>query len=342
MRPDAQNRIVTIKTENIKMDSNDRDIAIKMDNIFLPYAVKCRDKIVARNGRFVHYTSADSAVKIIQSRKFWMRNAKCMNDFTEVSHGHDLLVNFFRNPDRKKLFSDVLKPFGDEFADETLASFDKWWDTIEYNTFICSISKHDPSEDMDGRLSMWRAYGQQSAKAAIVLNIPFEPDNATKGLNLFLHPVAYFSYEDVDKELNEVINNINNNIDFLLLQGGQAIKNAIFGMLVMAAVSLKHEGFKEEKEWRVIYLPDLNSSNLMLRSIETINGVPQIVYKIPLEENPTENVVGISIPQLVDRIIIGPSEYSLPLFEAFKIALENAEVENATTRVIISRIPLRT
>ena len=75
---------------------------------------------------------------------------------------------------------------------------------------------------------------------------------------------------------------------------------------------------------------------------ETITGVPQTVYKIPLENNPVGNVIGISIPELVERVIIGPSEYALPLHEAFKIALEDAGVESASSKVIISGIPLRT
>jgi hypothetical protein len=80
----------------------------------------------------------------------------------------------------------------------------------------------------------------------------------------------------------------------------------------------------------------------MLRSIETIGGVPQTVYQIPLEENPTEGVSGVDIPQLFERIIIGPSEYPFPMYQAFRLALEEAGVEDAGSRVIISGIPLRT
>jgi hypothetical protein len=66
------------------------------------------------------------------------------------------------------------------------------------------------------------------------------------------------------------------------------------------------------------------------------------VYQILLEENPTAEVTGVGIPQLVERIIIGPSEYPFPMYQAFKAVLEEAGVENAGSRVIISGIPLRT
>ncbi|MBW2318859.1 MAG: hypothetical protein JRF24_09310, partial [Deltaproteobacteria bacterium] len=86
----------------------------------------------------------------------------------------------------------------------------------------------------------------------------------------------------------------------------------------------------------------LNPSKLISRKIETIDGVPQNVYQIPLEDNPSENVVGVAIPELIDRIIIGPSEYPIPIYEAFRVALDEAGVENSSSRVFISGIPLRT
>jgi len=323
------------------MSDNEYLIQMQLESIFMPYAKRRRDEIVVRKGRFVHYTSAENAMKIIKSKTLWMRNAKCMNDYMEVSHGHELLVQFFQDKDRKESFCRALEPCGNTIGQKALEFFDQWWATLEFNVFISSISEHELDEDKHGRLSMWRAYSQSSVKAAIVVNVPFEPYDATKGLKLLLSPVAYFNYEDVERELNTVMENIKNNIGFLLALDSQVIINAIFVMLLMAAVSLKHEGFKEEKEWRIVYLPDLSPSKLISSSIETINGVPQTIYQIPLEEYPTENVVGVSVPQLIERIIIGPSEYPLAIYQAFKVALEEAGVENAGARVIVSGIPLR-
>jgi hypothetical protein len=327
-----------------EMENSAKSNLIKLANIFRPYAMKRWSEVVAQRGRFVHYTSAENAMRIIESKQFWMRNAKCMNDYMEVSHGHDLLVKFFqnKNPDHRKLFYSTLEPCGKEIAQKAISSIDTLWDKIEFNTFIGSISEHDIDENAHGRLSMWRANGTASAKAAIVLNIPFEPDNPIEGLRLVMSPVRYFGYENVEKEFTEVINNIKNNIDFLRVQGSQVIINSIFTMLVIAAVSLKHVSFREEREWRLIYLPDFAPSKLMSREIEIISGVPQPVYQIPLMDNPAENVVGIGIPQLIDRIIIGPSEYPYPLYQAFTTILEKAGVDNPGSRVIISGIPLRT
>ncbi|MBP7766589.1 MAG: hypothetical protein KA113_15485 [Syntrophaceae bacterium] len=321
-----------------------RDVAVKIESIFLPNRAAKIDNIKNRNGRFVHYTSAQNAIKIIQGKKLLMRNAKCMNDYAEIITGYNYLLDFFHEDSdkNKKLFVKTLEPFGKEIAQNSLSLFDKWWGNIEFNTFIACISEHAPNEDKHGRLSMWRAYGQSDAKAAIVLNLPFDQPGATKGLKLILSPADYDGREGLKRQLYTVIDNINNNRSFLLSMGTEAIITSIFAMLMVMAVSQKHEGFKEEMEWRVIHLPNMNSSKLISSSIETFNGVPQIVYQIPLKDDETENVTGVNIPQLVDRIIIGPSEYPFPMHQAFAAALKDAGVEKAESRVVISGIPLRT
>lgn len=60
------------------------------------------------------------------------------------------------------------------------------------NTYIASISEHDNNEDMHGRLSMWRAFGNIVARVAIVLNIPWYTGGA-QAVNVMFSPVAYSS-----------------------------------------------------------------------------------------------------------------------------------------------------
>jgi transcriptional regulator with XRE-family HTH domain len=110
---------------------------------------------------------------------------------------------------------------------------------------------------------------------------------------------------------------------------------------VVLNVSLKHIGFVEEREWRVIYIPDVNRSELIAPGIEVIGGVPQIIFKVPLEEMPSKNVIGVGIPALVDRVIIGPTAYPGPMYSAFVAVLEGAGVPDARSRVVLSGIPLR-
>jgi hypothetical protein len=71
-----------------------------------------------------------------------------------------------------------------------------------------------------------------------------------------------------------------------------------------------------------------------------IRGVPQPVYKIPLQ-NITEINLVAAIPELFDRIIIGPTQYPLALGEAFQELLTEAGVKDPENKICISDIPLR-
>jgi len=94
-------------------------------------------------------------------------------------------------------------------------------------------------------------------------------------------------------------------------------------------------------EWRVVYSPSLEESEYLKKEIIVFRGVPQPIYKIPLKDLPEEGLIGIEIPSLLDRIIIGPTEYSQVMYEAFCDLLLEAGVENPSDKVSISNIPLR-
>ena len=64
--------------------------------------------------------------------------------------------------------------------------------------------------------------------------------------------------------------------------------NVVFNMLAAGVTCLKHEGFLEEREWRVIYWPQRSLSPLMESSIEVVGGIPQTVYKLPLDREKSD------------------------------------------------------
>ena len=93
--------------------------------------------------------------------------------------------------------------------------FDQWWTNISLGTYITSISEHDDKEDLHGRLSMWRAFGGNTARVAIVLRIPwFSP--GSEALNLMVSPVAYLREEEAHAVIEKVVENIRSDHDFLV------------------------------------------------------------------------------------------------------------------------------
>ncbi len=58
------------------------------------------------------------------------------------------------------------------------------------------------------------------------------------------------------------------------------------------------------------------------RSVEVIGGVPQTVYKIP-SKTMQKQIHGVSIHDIIDRVIIGPLSI-MPIYEAFFSILRDA------------------
>jgi hypothetical protein len=117
-----------------------------------------------------------------------------------------------------------------------------------------------------------------------------------------------------------------------------------FFSFVIASTCVKHEGFKEEREWRIVYLPGyyppLNPPRID-SEIVALSGVPQTVFKFPLDASVAPEIAEIDIAAIFDRLIIGPSRYPWVMYEAFRKTLERAGVADAGSRIITSLIPIR-
>lgn len=80
----------------------------------------------------------------------------------------------------------------------------------------------------------------------------------------------------------------------------------------------------------------------MESSTELVGGVPQVVYKLPLDVTVSDSLSHLEFSHLFDRLIIGPSPYVLVMCQAFVEALKKAGVTDAENRVVNSGIPIRT
>jgi hypothetical protein len=187
---------------------------------------------------------------------------------------------------------------------------------------------------------MWRAYGGNSGVALVMNSSAFvRPSDVLKA---YTSPVAYLSEQGFETEFCKVAEALETHGDFVRGLGKDAALATLFDALRYSVLCTKHPGFHEEREWRIIYQPKYENSRWMKREIVQIRGVPQPIYKIPLKDIPEENFSGIRIPDLLDRIIIGPTQYPSAMKEAFSVLLEDAGVSDAASKIFISDIPLRT
>lgn len=316
------------------LDAND----LRTLELFYPFAFAQTMRGIQQRIRFAHYSSADAAMKILQSNQVWMRKASAMNDFREIDYGKECLIGAYASETGKQLKAALEKMFPG-ITEDIQDRFNTWYPHFETGTFLTCISEHDASEDRIGRLSMWRAYGGTTGVAVVLHGAPFlAPSDALKA---YTSPVAYLSHLEFQSEFDHLVSGIISNAHFVKSLGRDNVLANIFNAFRMATICTKHPGFREEQEWRVIYNPIWQQSNRITSSVEIIRGVPQIVQKITLIDIPDEGLVGITIPDIVERVIIGPTDFPLEIREATIELLKAKGVVDAASKVIISDIPLR-
>ncbi len=307
-------------------------------SILFPYAWEKVEHVQQQNLRFVHYCGADAAMSMLSTRQVWMRNATCMNDFSEIEHGLNCLISAYdaEEGENFRTFIDSIHP---GISKELQNLFNSWVNDFRTGTYIACISEHDDDEDQNGRLSMWRAYGNGSGIAIVLNNTAFLSDS--DALRAYSSPVMYADVSGFKSQFLRVVDSMRINHAFLKEVPRKVLFNNLFHMLRFAVLCTKHPGFSEEKEWRVIYSPKFDNSPYLTQDLVSVRGVPQHVFRIPLQNIPSENFYGASVDELVDRIIIGPTQYGSAIKAAFTSLLEQCGTQDAANRVWISQIPLR-
>ena len=308
---------------------------MKFNEIFRPGLIEEGLAVEKKQKRFVYYTSSETAMKVLRNQELWFRNAKVMNDFSEISYGLELIRTVFSGSEGKR-FRDAVEsvfPGTIQQAEELLSSWASDW---QFETYIACVSIHNPNEDNSGRLSMWRAYGNV---ALVINNTPMTA--ITDQLGVFSIPVLYLSNKELNALLSQITDAILKNSIYLQEKGQKELVAYIHNMLFRFAIATKHPGFKEEKEWRLYYRPSESNSPCMTAETVVLSGVPQKIYKLRLAHEPQNGLFHADIPSLLNRVIIGPTEFPYISYKAFVDVLSDLSVENSGKKVIISDIPLR-
>lgn len=325
---------------------------LEIAEVFMPNAIREMKRIKENNIRFVHYTSAEAGLKIIRSKNVYLRNSTVMNDFSEIDHGWRCLKNAYNNSPLGERLEILLRKIQADLPEIFKQNFQDTLQEIQSQTYLISISEHgnqlgQVDEDAFGRLSMWRAYGPQNGVAFVLNNKAFV--NESDALGAYTSPVIYRTLDEYKVDFEEIICAMEANIEKLSKYGGKYIHDILQNTFKFSIQSTKHPAFKEEKEWRIIYFPPtadvspqraVRGERIKL-NISSIRGVPQKIYLLPLNDFPDEGFVGATLPDLIDRILIGPSLDSYQIWEALVKELEDAGVNNPKLKVFITGIPLR-
>jgi hypothetical protein len=318
------------------------DQLIQRVSLFHPFTADAYRRIIKYNTHFVHYTTAETAANIIRGATVWMRNARVMNDFSEIEYGVNRLAAAYNQSPVGKRLKRFLDDVAPGISAEIEALYNGWHHRFAACTYLACVSEHHKRENQHGRLSMWRAYGGQTSVALVMKHDPFL--SPVDVIHAYSSPVLYADQPRFNHELSRLANNLKNRRDEVALLSREEIKASMFAVFYFAALCTKHPGFHEEREWRVIHSTEIFPSDHVRQTLETVRGVPQMVSKLPLHdiEGPDgERFTGATVPDLLERVIIGPSDAGPVLRDAFVHLLDEAGVPDPASKVFSSGIPLR-
>lgn len=293
----------------------------------------------------VHYTTAENALNIFKG-EVWLRNTRVMNDVAEIQHGAAFIEKALgRNasataePVLRRL-GNILDRAHPGIADQVFQDFQsKLWNLI-HRTHVTCLSVHHPETEKNGRLSMWRAYTGNYAGVALVLN-PEPFTQLVEDPSFFSVPVTYDTESELQQKLHRIGSDAEKGLRFLASQPRELVGWYFGSLLRKIATASKHHGFREEEEWRVMHTRSVDPQDGLKYELAAIRGIPQIVTKLSLQPNGPFAAQGLTIPNLLRQVIIGPTNFPFVVAEAIQSAMEMAGVENAASKIHISQIPLR-
>jgi hypothetical protein len=290
--------------------------------------------------KLAHYTSFEVALAIIEGEAVWMRDVSHMNDIGEVRYGINAVDAFISETSDRQLLTSTLDLIHAGLGAQIVPLWQLMKANISTSVYISCFSEHLPGKEDFGRLSMWRAYCCKPDGVALVLNTePFRLES--NALNAYSSPVFYGTAGEFHGKFREMLANISANADMLRSIDPQTLLGNVFMAILFGAVCLKHPGFSEEKEWRIIHMSMIKMPTLLRKREVTIRGGDETIFEIPLRDAPEQGLVGIEIKDILHQIIIGPSNRAEAIRSTLANALHRKGIINAAYRVLASEIPLR-
>lgn len=300
---------------------------------------------ISPSDRFAHYTSRDAVGKIIlgdqQGNQYlWLRNSRLMNDFSEVEWGKSCLDYTLNNWRVHERFKRVLNVIHEDLYDRIETSLQNEASNLGDKTSLLSLTLHNQSESLTGKLSMWRAYGLSESfeNACLVFNTaPFL--NRQIAFETVLSPVMYGGKEKFADEFEGLLYRIELLAAELKILPFEIIFSNLKRALDFIVLSTKHPGFHEEKEWRVIHQP--STSRPAPPAIPDPSDPTKQIHLIPLKNRPEKGLWGATPDESLERIIIGPTADVSKSQKHYIDLLTRANITHARERVISCEIPLR-
>jgi hypothetical protein len=330
---------IHFKNEYAGEKMNDEEIIKLFDPLWAD--LRGDDSFPARRPLLAHYTSIVVLEAILKNNEVWLSNPLFMNDMEEVRFGMIAGANLFLGSSE---IESACK--GKQRFDALKLAFNRYHNTFAndhvLDTYVFCLSEH-AKDDTDGLLSMWRGYGGNGNGAAIV----FDTAKITAREESPLI-IANVHYGTAEERLNWLRQRVT---QFAEILGSSTIPDdklwlgsyCFFQRLQSFSIFTKHRGFKEENEWRMVYMRDRDREKVFDRMFSYWVGPRGVEPKLKLkiEAIPDLPETDLSLSKIVERVILGPS-LSSPLARGtiFRM-LDTLGRSDLKDRVRSSTIPFR-
>jgi Protein of unknown function (DUF2971) len=299
------------------------------------------DQFYVTKPLLAHYTSLEALEKILQSNEVWLSNPLFMNDLDEVKFGvmngvasiksSETVRTALKTEVRHRIFGEALDFYISHFEENHLL-----------DTYVFCLSEHDP-QNSDGMLSMWRGYGGNGRGAALVFDT--KKLSAVEDSPFVLARVHYGS----SKERFQWFDQLGSAFAKILAESDvpddklYIASHAILRRITLGSLFMKHDGFKEEREWRVVHMADQAHEGKLKLMQHYRNGPRGVEPKLRFKFEPIENVTpaDFSLDHLLASVLLGPSTSSALAVRSVERMLDLIGRSELKTRLVASSIPLR-
>jgi hypothetical protein len=287
-----------------------------------------------------HYTTMATFEAVMKNEELWLSNPLFMNDIEELRFGLLEAAKAFRD------HAGIRRACGDKARFDALdAAFGQKLhllsDDEALDTYVICFCEHDPA-DYNGLLSMWRGYGGNGSGAAVVLNtanLSYVAD-----FPIVLAKVHYATREGRLKWINGKLDLFASLIEKTQLPVPMfyiAIHQLLERLKLFALFS-KHDGFDEEKEWRMVYIKDRDREKRLAPMFHYHVQGDRIEPKLKFSfEKARKLGAHIQLDDIVDRIILGPSAAQFISVKTVKRMLQILDKGNLAMKVHGSNTPYR-
>ncbi|MCQ8848978.1 DUF2971 domain-containing protein [Alteromonas stellipolaris] len=245
------------------------------------------------------YTDINAVQSIVKSNRVRATHFKFLNDYSEVLHGIDLILE-------KVIFD---KKLNNELKESI--KIDVYSAVDKYDIYVASFT------NAGDRLSMWRGYGGyalQFNKSLITLGITIE---GTFRSNSVLP--CFYTNDFNEINLLHSYPEIIYNYDKFYCNGR---KDWFSLSVISSAVSIKNKGFYEEEEHRALIVLGSEDKAVIHHRVSNNISIPFVELILP-ESSVTGVVIGPN--QDKDRAVIGLNSY-LKANELEHIKLYGSEI----------------